>query len=374
MEMFLRNNPQFAEGSENGSTAGNEEGEVHALVTGNQSEMVSMPNTTTFPLSDVCLITQTSTPSLAGMAPLSTRSHVIHRPPTILSLTSTSISRIPIPPLIFSKLSATNSQMNELVGELSEQTNDVDTTIFVTSATGLPSTNSNNINAAGLSQNDGDGDKAPRKDDRDGNISKNDITTSNKNITAIDGSISETAKGKQRERELLPPREPSLVREDKPKDVDHTNIPDHDLEASDDSIDNSNSDDSDDIDNDDEDEDEDDNKDNDNDGKNVIGAVTNDIGTSSDLKPSRFSKTAMREITALRDSCRLEAQALAKKYNKTVRQVMLKAGFSVRPARASNIWNMFRSWYALKYKSELEGCKYSLWLHVLLLSTTANVP
>ena len=169
---------------------------MHALVTENQSEMVSMPNTTTFLLSDICLITQTSTLSLAGMASLSTRSHVVHRSPTILSLASTSIFHIPIPPLIFSEPSATNSQVDELVGELSEQMNDIDTTVLITSATGLPSTNSNNINAAGLSRNDGDRDKAPRKDNRDSNISKNNITTSNKDITATDGGISEIAKGK----------------------------------------------------------------------------------------------------------------------------------------------------------------------------------
>ena len=112
------------------------------------------------------------------------------------------------------------------------------------------------------------------------------------------------------------PREPSLVGENESEDVDHINIPDYDLEASDDSSDNSDSDDSDDID--DDDEDEDDDKDNDNNGKNIINDSTNDIGTSSNLKPGRFSRAAMRKITALGDSCHLEAQALAKKYNKTV--------------------------------------------------------
>ena len=60
-------------------------------------------------------------------------------------------------------------------------------------------------------------------------------------------------------------------------------------------------------------------------------------------KPGHFSKAALQEIEDFGKRCCSEAEQLAAKYGKNTSQVMMKAGLSIRPARAANIYNNFRS-------------------------------
>ena len=78
---------------------------------------------------------------------------------------------------------------------------------------------------------------------------------------------------------------------------------------------------------------------------------------SNNLKCNHFFNTILIKIKAFRDSCCLGVKKLAKKYRKSIKQVMIKAKFSVCSLRASNMYNYFCKWYARKYKKELKNHK-----------------
>jgi hypothetical protein len=44
-----------------------------------------------------------------------------------------------------------------------------------------------------------------------------------------------------------------------------------------------------------------------------------------------------------------EAERIARKYKKSVREIMLAAGLGIRVARSKNPFNMFKKWYAHHY-------------------------
>ena len=75
-------------------------------------------------------------------------------------------------------------------------------------------------------------------------------------------------------------------------------------------------------------------------------------------KPGHFSKAVLQEIEIFGKRYHSEAEQLAAKYGKNISQVIMKTGLSIHSARAANMYNDFCSWYALKFRPELQGCKY----------------
>ena len=67
-----------------------------------------------------------------------------------------------------------------------------------------------------------------------------------------------------------------------------------------------------------------------------------------------FSKAAMKEAAELGKQTRKSAELIAKKYGKTVRNVMINAGLGIQNARQSNFSNLWKVWYAHHHPA-LEG-------------------
>ncbi|KAF9231867.1 hypothetical protein BU15DRAFT_81889 [Melanogaster broomeanus] len=87
-------------------------------------------------------------------------------------------------------------------------------------------------------------------------------------------------------------------------------------------------------------------------GKTVgTSAVAPDHNTNpSERKPGVWPSSANADVQAFQDRIVKEADELGKRYGKSRRDVLVKAGFGLKSSRESNSWNMYSSWYAHHYK------------------------
>jgi hypothetical protein len=68
-----------------------------------------------------------------------------------------------------------------------------------------------------------------------------------------------------------------------------------------------------------------------------------------------LSKAGMAEAVELGNQTRKSAELIAKKYGKTVRNVMISAGLGIQNARQDNFSNLFKVWYAHHHPSQEGG-------------------
>ena len=239
----------------------------------------------------------------------------------ILFLTAASILRPHVLKKTSPESSVDNSQVDELAEDVSIQNNNKNNNKN-DNDNGNDSNNITVTPATALLRSDHD-------NDLDSNNYCNDTT---------DVGLSEKAKGKQKAMEGSLYSESSKGRENNGKDSaspqkDHTNENDTQGSSSnkDDDVDNNN-----DIDN-----NNNNNNDSNNDGDNDNDDNNSDETLDSDLKYNCFSNTTLMEIKVFGDSCHSGVKELAKKHGKSMKQVMMKARFSVHSSRVPNIYNYF---------------------------------
>jgi shikimate 5-dehydrogenase len=81
-------------------------------------------------------------------------------------------------------------------------------------------------------------------------------------------------------------------------------------------------------------------------------------GTSRAV-PGPLSQEALKEIRELGNRTMKEAEALAQKYGKSTRTIMIAAGLGVQHSRhVDNFANKFKTWYSRKYPVR-EGGEFS---------------
>lgn len=100
--------------------------------------------------------------------------------------------------------------------------------------------------------------------------------------------------------------------------------------------------------------------------RKVISVTRSDDKADGDVDPTRhasgpLSEHGQQEARALGDQTWSAAEALARKYGKSVTSIMQAAGLGIQNARTGkNFSNMFRSWYASCHgassESELPAC------------------
>jgi hypothetical protein len=73
-----------------------------------------------------------------------------------------------------------------------------------------------------------------------------------------------------------------------------------------------------------------------------------------------MSKQAVEEAVELGKATRESAEAIAKKYGKPVRSVMIAAGLGIQNARATNFSNLHKVWYAHHYPKPKNSTVLSL--------------
>ena len=68
-----------------------------------------------------------------------------------------------------------------------------------------------------------------------------------------------------------------------------------------------------------------------------------------------LSKEAVKEALALGKATRQSAEAIAKKYGKSARAVMIAAGLGIQNAREPNFSNQYKVWYAHHHPKPKDG-------------------
>ena len=63
----------------------------------------------------------------------------------------------------------------------------------------------------------------------------------------------------------------------------------------------------------------------------------------------------MVAATRLGKSIRLGAAQIARKYGKSIRQIMIQAGLAVCTSRQPNIFNVYKEWYAHEHPIKPNG-------------------
>jgi hypothetical protein len=102
------------------------------------------------------------------------------------------------------------------------------------------------------------------------------------------------------------------------------------------------------------------------------GDVDEEDNNSDDDEPGNvhgpMSKDAVKEAAELGKRTRKTAELIARKYGKTVRNVMIAAGLGIQNARKSNFSNLWKVWYAHHHPSQEGGklCNHIVYSHLLI--------